>query len=297
MKDFFKYLTPAEQDIQWGLYLHVAGKSLISPGVQYPNPSHPAGYYFTWERGRILNEFQINYITRGSGTYETSDCVHMVREGSLLITMPGVWHRSHPDPETGWEENYIGFNGAIARLMLENPVLQNLSPVMFAGNRGELIDTYYKIFEYIQEEKPGFQQVAAGMVMKLLGYMVSVEKQKNFDHSPMEQIIRKACFMIRENIEKEIDFQKFAEDELVSYDAFRRMFKKYTGLPPVKYHLHLKILRSRELLLSTDRRVKEISWELGFQSTYYFCRVFKNIMGISTSELRKNPGRIARTGN
>ena len=65
------------------------------------------------------------------------------------------------------------------------------------------------------------------------------------------------------------------------------MFKKYTGVPPVQYHLDLKILRAKEMLLSTDKIIKEISYDLGFQSIYYFSRVFKKKLGVSPSEIRK----------
>ncbi|MBK5203579.1 MAG: AraC family transcriptional regulator, partial [Prolixibacteraceae bacterium] len=43
----------------------------------------------------------------------------------------------------------------------------------------------------------------------------------------------------------------------------------------------------KELLLSTNKSVKEISFELGFQSIYYFSRLFKNKTGISPSAFRR----------
>jgi AraC-like DNA-binding protein len=66
------------------------------------------------------------------------------------------------------------------------------------------------------------------------------------------------------------------------------MFKKYTGVPPVQYHLDLKILRAKEMLLYTDKIIKEISYEMGFQSNYYFSRVFKKKLGVSPSDIRRS---------
>ena len=65
MEEFSKYLTPGDDDKDWGLYLNVAGKTIIPPGTIYPSKSHPSGYYFTWDIGRILHEYQIVYITEG----------------------------------------------------------------------------------------------------------------------------------------------------------------------------------------------------------------------------------------
>ena len=138
------------------------------------------------------------------------------------------------------------------------------------------------------EEKPGFQQVAAGMIMKLLGFIVSMDKQKDFSGKRVERIIQNACFAIRENVESGINFQSFAEENNIGYSYFRKMFKKYTGVPPVQYHLDLKLLRAKEMLLYSDKSVKEISYALGFQSIYYFSRVFKNKLGLSPTGIRKS---------
>jgi transcriptional regulator GlxA family with amidase domain len=64
------------------------------------------------------------------------------------------------------------------------------------------------------------------------------------------------------------------------------MFRLYTGVAPHKYFMELKIMRAKELLLATDKSIKEISFELGFQSIHYFSRIFKNKTGVSPSEFR-----------
>jgi AraC-like DNA-binding protein len=59
------------------------------------------------------------------------------------------------------------------------------------------------------------------------------------------------------------------------------------GVSPHNYHLELKILRAKEMILTTDKSIKEISFELGFQSIHYFSRLFKNKIGMSPVALRK----------
>lgn len=287
MQDFFKYLTPVEEDLQWGIFLNVAGKIKIPPNqAVYPNPDHPSDYYFYWDKGRVLKEFQINYITKGSGIYESKSGKYSVKPGSLLLSRPGVWHRYRPTKGTGWTENYIGFDGPIPRNLLSIESFFSSRPVLQIGHREEFIDTYLKIFEMIQEEKPGFQQVASAMVMKLLAYIVSLEKQKNFSGKRVEKIIRSACFELRENVGAEMDFKKYAEDNHMGYSYFRKMFKQYTGIAPVQYHLNLKIQKAKDLLIFSDQSVKEVAFSLGFQSIHYFSRIFKRKTGFSPSEIR-----------
>ncbi len=286
MKDFFKYMTVSEEDQAWGLYLNVAGKSKIAPGANYPSPQHPNGYYFTWRNGRTLNEYQINYITEGAGILENERGKFMVKAGCLMIIRKGEWHRYHPIKNEGWVEHFVGFDGKFASHFLrENQILHGQS-VIQCGVSEHFIDTYYKIFELAKNEEPGNQHIAAALIIKLLGHIVAWEKQRNFSGKTIEKVIQQARFCMRENIENEVNLEQLAQDNNVAYSYFRKMFKKYTGISPHQYHLDLKMMRAKELILTSDKSIKEISYELDFQSIHYFSRLFKKKMGQNPSELR-----------
>ena len=92
---------------------------------------------------------------------------------------------------------------------------------------------------------------------------------------------------MRENISGEINLEGLAAENNIGYSYFRKMFKEYTGISPRQYHLELKIMRAKELLLTTDLNIKQICFELGFESSHYFSRFFKQKVGVSPSELRK----------
>lgn len=287
MKDYFKYLTSAEEDIDWGLFLNVAGTAKIAPKTLYPSHEHPSEYYFNWESGRILQEYQLNYITQGSGTYENKNGKFQIKPGSIILIFPNEWHRYRPIRTTGWTENYVGFNGRIAKELLKNQMFSPSQPIINCGIKEEIIDTYLKIYDLVEKERPGYQQVASGMVVKLLGYIVSFEKQKGFSGKHIAKVIEQVRFQMRQNIEKEFNMEELAKQYNVGYSYFRKMFKKYTGVSPAQYHLQLRIIRAKELLVSTEKTISEIAFQLGFQNIYHFSLLFKKKVGMSPSEFRK----------
>ena len=67
------------------------------------------------------------------------------------------------------------------------------------------------------------------------------------------------------------------------------MFKKRTGYSPLTYFNLLKIRKACELINTTDMKLTQISFKLGFDDQFYFSRLFSKIMGMSPRAYRALP--------
>lgn len=287
MENRFKYLTHNPDDENWGLYLTVAGSARVDPESIYPPSGHPTGYHFDWQNGRILQEYQINYITEGEGLMETRDGSWPIREGSLILLRPNLWHRYRPLKQTGWMEHYVGFMGAMADNMIKSSEVLTESPVLSIGFQESIIRDFQSIFNLAITESPGYHHVCSGLVIQILGQIISLKKSENFRHNPIEEIIQKACLIIRDNPSRNLNIEELAKTLNVNYSLFRKAFKKYTGLSPMQYHTSLRMKQAIYLLTSTDLSVKEISFNLGFCSVFYFSKLFKEKTGKTPSDFRR----------
>lgn len=286
-ESFAKYLNAGTLDKEWGLYLTVVGYAQIPPSLVYPPQIHPSGYFFTWEKGRVLQEFQINYITEGSGTFETLTDTFQVVPGSMLILQPGMWHRYKPDPNTGWNEHYIGFKGDFCSKLFQEGFFSSGKPVLYVGFQENLLKLFFEIIQLVKDEKTGHQQVCASNTILMLSLILSVIRNQEFAGKTIERTIRKACLYFRENLNTNVNIENLAAELNVGYSYFRQMFRKYTGISPTQYHLSLRIQKAKDLLASTDMSFKEIANELGFESYFYFSRIFRDKTGNSPMEFRK----------
>lgn len=73
----------------------------------------------------------------------------------------------------------------------------------------------------------------------------------------------------------------------ISQSWLRKSFRKRYGMSPAKYRQHLIFERARRLLKNTRLSIKEIAFQLGFDSQNYFSRVFKTHVGVSPLEYRE----------
>ncbi|AGA34692.1 transcriptional regulator, AraC family [Thioalkalivibrio nitratireducens DSM 14787] len=69
--------------------------------------------------------------------------------------------------------------------------------------------------------------------------------------------------------------------------TFNRRFKRATGHTPIGYLQHLRVEKAKRLLEGTDQPVDEISWQVGYEETAAFRRVFKRITRLSPGQFRR----------
>jgi len=108
LSDQLRYLTISAIDEEWGIVVTTVGYQFIPPKGNYPLSKHPDNYNFKPQTGRILNEYQLVYITKGSGYFSSQSCkMQKINAGTMILLFPGEWHSYYPDSETGWDEYWV----------------------------------------------------------------------------------------------------------------------------------------------------------------------------------------------
>lgn len=277
-----KYLSISEQDKRWGLVVNTVGHQRIKPYAPYPSKNHPFVYIFSPDRGRILtDEYQLIYILEGQGVFRS---VHKktirIKSGQMMILFPGEWHSYHPDTETGWYEHWVGFSGSYMNQLIKENFFKREEPIITVGLSEDIIRLYKQAAVISQLQEPGFQQMLAGIVQLLLGYTYSGNQQASFVDSDVSDQINKAKNIIIENYNNALSPEEVATMVNMSYSWFRKLFKKYTGFSPSQFKEELRIQKSKELLANSDMTSQEIAFEVGFNTPYHFCIIFKKRLDI-----------------
>ena len=79
----------------------------------------------------------------------------------------------------------------------------------------------------------------------------------------------------------------FADKVCLSANYFGDLVKKETGKSPQEYIQDKIIDFSKELIATTNKTVSEIAYQLGFQYSQHFNRVFKKHVGATPNEYRR----------
>ena len=290
MISYYKYLPVTQDAVDWGLCVTAAGCGRIEHADTYPRPDHPAHHYFDWNNGRALQEYQLIYIPRGAGVFESESASRLkVDEGTIIFLFPNEWHRYKPDPGTGWDEYWVGFTGSIMDNLVKKRFFEPKRPCLPIGVNEQIVSLFDQIITHTKEEKSGYQPLISGTVVHLLGLVHSISRGNRFEdqQSMVENMVNKARILLRANVEQQISPEKVASELGLSYSWFRKTFKAYTGIAPGQYLIQLKIEKAKMLLSDRSKSVKEIAYNLNFDSSFYFSKLFKEKTGLPPEKYRR----------
>lgn len=287
MDNYHKYLPISEEEKRWGLCVLNAGYARIEALDNYPMKDHPDHHYFNWSNGRILQEYQIIYITRGEGCFESKSYPKQtIRGGTVIMLFPGEWHRYKPDKKSGWDEYWIGVSGRIMDNLIQESFFSPEAPIIKIGFNEHFFQVFTDVITKTNQEKTGYQGIISGSVLHLLGHLHAIRKELNFGGKYFEYVIDQAKILFRSNLTSNFSPENVADELKVGYSWFRKTFKIYTGMAPGQYFIQLKIQKSKELLADPQLTVKSIAYSLNFDSIGYFSKLFREKTGLTPMQFR-----------
>jgi transcriptional regulator GlxA family with amidase domain len=91
------------------------------------------------------------------------------------------------------------------------------------------------------------------------------------------------------NIENPVTSRQLSAQLGLSLRQIQRMFRKYTGIGPIKYYTNLRLEAARTFLRRSPMGINEIAVATGFTSHSHFARIYRNHFGVSPREDRIIP--------
>ncbi|MFA9455342.1 response regulator [Halalkalibacter sp. AB-rgal2] len=124
----------------------------------------------------------------------------------------------------------------------------------------------------------------------VLNWTRAIIKSKSMSENEWSPIDRAKEWII-DHLHENITISKVAEQIHMNPNYFCEVFKNETGETILDFVTKKKMVKAKQLLIQTDKKVYDIATEVGYKDTKYFSRLFKQYMGEVPSryrELQKN---------
>lgn len=280
-----------------------------------PSPKHPLIAFIDYSKTsfsgkipehKVICEFyQISLKGDSSGSLKYGRESYDYQEGSLIYLAPGqvVDYDSggNKPVKSGWS---LFFHADLIRTFSLNMKMKE-----------------YGFFDYQSNEALHVSEKEKEIVESILR-KIELELDSNLDDFSEEVIVSNIELLL--NYSKRfynrqfITRKRFTKDTIARFSSlldeyFDNEMQKEYGIPTVKYfaeklnfspnyisdlirkgteksileHIHYHVINlAKNRLLSTDSNVSEIAYDLGFEYSQYFSRLFKNKVGLTPLEFR-----------
>ncbi|MFW6288408.1 MAG: helix-turn-helix domain-containing protein [Spirochaetota bacterium] len=286
------YLTAPPGVREFGTWCVTAGDARTLPGDQYPPDElrHPHRYRAVSAEGRVLDELQIVFVAEGKGEFENDrGDVSRVRHGDCLVLLPGLRHRYHPDPGTGWREYWVGVRGDAAARAVRLLEIDAHAPISRPGLAGALITAYERLLELASIHDTVAHVEMVSLVLHLIALVSRPEAPPESGRREPDRV-ETAIARMHAQLYGRLRLSDLARECGLSDAGFRRLFRARTGSSPYRYYMALKVNAVKKELAHSALPLKAIAGQLGFTDQYHLSRVFREYTGVAPSVWRRRGG-------
>ena len=228
-----------------------------------------------------LDEGIVIYCVGGKGYYSQAKSSGVILPGDLLFCFPGTHHVYRSDERDPWTIHWMHVSGPRMALYKRFIGFSSAAPTVKLGVHIEIVDLFRSLYElYAPLNDEAHLAAIYACAQHILTTMALVQRSSN-SRPQWEREIQSVIAFMEKSVAEKMCLDDFANYVGLSRFHFSRRFRNVTGVPPMRYFMHLKIKKACFLLQSTSLKVKAISHDLGFENEYYFSRCFKTCVGCS----------------
>jgi len=237
-----------------------------------------------WQLGpRVIPDSMFFLFEEGHGYGAVDGERFEIQAGDLMLIPQGATHWVRQDPGTTMRLSSVHFHahvfGGINILeLLGFPV--HIRPQL---PRDLLLQTIPRQLDRDAERiPPGHRQYAAAALTQWLLHLIrhfGPHFKPPYTSERIHELRRllPAFDYLERNIaDGSVSISDLSKRVFVSEVQFRKLFRRVTGMSPVRYIQQRRVQRACRLLRESTASLEEIARDVGFNDAPFFCRVFKS---------------------
>lgn len=256
-----------------GLILNTFGHSVTAPGHQY-GPS-------------VRSYYLIHYILRGKGTFQVNQTTYALSEGQGFFIAPDYQTVYTADEQEPWIYIWVAFSGKQAKEIMDSIGLEQDNPIFSSKEEKILKNCVMEMLAH-NSSSPVDRYHNLSMLYLFLSTIANAQQQKEHLPAPSgNEYVAHAIQYIQGHVHDPITVADIASYLGLNRSYLSSLFKKHTGMPPLKYIQTFRITKAKHMLEASDISIAGIAYSCGYQKPESFMKIFKQQFGMSPSAYRK----------
>mgnify|MGYP005783001425 CR=1 FL=1 len=240
------------------------------------------------------NCYELYYLAEGEVTYFVEDTIYPVKAGEMILIPPATIHKTMPCGDIRHKRIlvYISSDFLIEFLALNPDLFACFAHTKIRTLKRERIE---QLLHALLEEAKELKDLV--MVKALLGELLTLLNRWS-KHMESPETVRSGSASSEKILEivryingtysEDITLTHLPRRFYINPTYLSRKFKQVMGVSYSEYLTKIRMRAALHLLANTRKKVSQIAQEVGFRSDNHFCKMFRQVMGMSPLAYRKS---------
>ena len=237
-----------------------------------------------------LQSFLCFVVLDGVGKLYYENHEYSIKKGDcVFINCQNTYtHMTGVDGEKLWDLQWCHFYGVTLPDIYNKYLERGGKPVFHPAKVKEIIQTMDSIYEIAESD----DYIRDMRINDKLSYLLTLLMEESWHpdsavKKKKKMEIVKIKEYLDENYNRKVSLDELCSKFYINKYYMMKLFSEAYGTTINNYANSVRVTKAKQLLRFSDKRMDEISSELGFEDANYFSRLFKKVEGMSPSEYRK----------
>ncbi len=248
------------------------------------------------------DSYEVLQIVEGKGNFVIGGKPYPITPGAVYFTNAIYLHCSRPDEADSYVRSKVTVNATYFDEVVGLMGIKEIVQTFFNTQGGlyiplcpqttQLIDKKFKSMEQMLTSNNSQENVAVTMSLLEIILLCHAERPiSSIKDTVEDSLIARTLNYINMNITEDMTIDLIARKNYVSKYYLCRYFKNALGVSIMKYILNQRLSLAKKQLVQSKLCNSEIAMITGFSGFSYFCRAFKQDVGITPTQYRKIYGK------
>ena len=237
-----------------------------------------------------LQSFLCFVVLDGAGKLYYDNCEYRIKKGDcVFIDCKNTYtHMTGYDGDRLWSLQWCHFYSNTLPDIYNKYCERGGKPVFHPAKVKEIIQTMDSIYEIAESD----DYIRDMRINDKLSYLLTLLMEESWHpdsavKKKKKMEIVKIKEYLDENYNRKVSLDELCSKFYINKYYMMKLFSEAYGTTINNYANSVRVTKAKQLLRFSDKRMDEISSELGFEDANYFSRLFKKVEGMSPSEYRK----------
>ena len=243
------------------------------------------------------DEVEIIYIKKGELRISIQEQMYHAKAGDLFFVNSGELHFMESE-DLGVEYYTILFPLEFISFQSEDDLEQEillplrqkqlLFPTILVGDSKEEMVQWVEQLILVNEEKERTYSLQTRIILlEMIAFLMKADAFAVLNHGTSTNLQRDMIAYVQAHYAEKITLAMLADEFHLSEKYISWYFKEHFSISFMRYVLHLRMSKAKDLLVTTEVPVTEIALSCGYPSVNLFIRNFKEIYGETPLQYRK----------